>query len=465
MKDKKHHDAPPVDMDGINPIPLSHREMKPTDYSMVFWSSTIIVQIMVIGLYLLYPMGQLNFLQVLGVGIVSSCIISLFASLNGDAGMRYGIPFIVQARSGFGIKGARIVAAFRSVPAIIWNGIGCWIGGMAIESVTQQMFGFGNVWAGFFFILILQAFLAYKGITSIAAFDKWMSILIGGMLIYFFYVVFSTGKVDFTKALEVKGSLGLAFWAGVMGAAANFTTVVLSSSDLIRHINPGPKKKLVGSSMFANFFGIVPPWMFMIISGIIIGLATGATDPIEGLVELAPNKAFGIILLIFIIIAQITSNLTLNIMPPALAVQEMFGITWGKGVIVVAILSVVSAPWILFSSDYFFVFQNIYSSFFGPATAVLIADYYIIRKRKINVELSYDKDGVYQYVNGFSIAGMITLVVGAIVAFIFLDYSWLVGFPFSVVLYTILKKSGIEKKFEDREAALGSEFRDAFHEH
>lgn len=249
-----------------------------------------------------------------------------------------------------------------------------------------------------------------------------------------------------------------------MGAAANFTTVVLSSSDLIRHINPGPKKKLVGSSMYANFFGIVPPWMFMVISGIIIGLASGATDPIEGLVELAPNPAFGIILLIFIIVAQITSNLTLNIMPPAIAVQEMFGLTWGKGVIVVGVLSVVSAPWILFSSDYFFVFQNIYSSFFGPATAVLIADYYIIRKRKINVDLLYDKEGVYNYVNGFSMAGIITLVVGAVVSFTFLDYSWLVGFPFSVVFYTLLKKSGIEKKFEAEEAALGSEFRSSFHE-
>lgn len=463
MKHDKHKEAPAVNMDGINPIPLSHREMSPMDYAMVFWSSTIIVQIMVIGLYLLNPIGQLNFLQVLGVGVVSSCIVSFFASLNGDAGMRYGIPFIIQARSGFGVKGARIVAILRSVPAIAWNGIGCWIGGMAIQSVTQQMFGFGNVWAGFFFILIVQAFLAYEGITSIAAFDKWMSILIGGMLIYFFYVVFSTGKVDFTKALEVKGSLGLAFWAGVMGAAANFTTVVLSSSDLIRHINPGPKKNLVGSSMFANFFGIVPPWMFMIISGIIIGLATGATDPIEGLVELAPNKAFGIILLVFIIIAQITSNLTLNIMPPALALQEMFGLTWGKGVVAVAILSVLSAPWILFSSDYFFTFQNIYSSFFGPATAVLIADYYIIRKKQLNVELLYDKEGTYKYVNGYSMAGMITLVVGAIVSFIFLDYSWLVGFPFSIVFYTLLKKTGIERKFEDEEAALGSEFRTSFH--
>ena len=199
-----------------------------------------------------------------------------------------------------------------------------------------------------------------------------------------------------------------------MWAVANLTTVVLSSSDLIRHINPCLKKKLVGSSLYANFFGIVNPWIFMVISVIIIGLALGATDPIERLVELAPNPAFEIILLIFIIIAQITSNLTLNIMP--------------------------------------------------PATAVLIADYYIIRKRKINVDLLYDKEGVYNYVNGFSMAGIITLVVGAVVSFTFLDYSWLVGFPFSVVFYTLLKKSGIEKKFEAEEAALGSEFRSSFHE-
>lgn len=441
-----------VDLDGINPVPISHRTMSPMDYAMVFWSSTIVVQIMVVGQYLLIPIGKLNFLQVIVVGIVSSIILSFCMTFNGIPGMRYGIPFIIQARTGFGIKGARIIAFVRSIPGICWNGIGCWIGAMSLDAVTQQLFGFGNLWIYFFLILFAQTFLAYKGINSIKWFDIVMSIVIFAMLIYFFYVVLASGKIDFAKALEVKGNWGFAFWAGVMAATANYTTAILNSSDIMRHIKPGSEKKIKANSAFASFFGIIPPWMFMVLSGMLIGLATGAKDPIEGLVQLAPNPLFGIILLIFIILAQVTSNLTLNILPPALAIQDAFGLSWKKGVVIVGFLSVLTAPWLLFSSNYFFLFQNFYSCFLGPGLGVLIADYYFIRKQKLNLDLLYaQEDNIYEYSNGYSPAGMISLIVAAILSFIFINYSWFVGFPSSIIIYTILKKSGIERKYEELE--------------
>ncbi len=448
---------PKVDLDGINPVPISHRTMSPMDYAMVFWSSTIVVQIMVVGQYLLVPIGKLNFLQVIGVGIVSSIILSFCMTYNGIPGMKYGIPFIIQARPGFGVKGAKVIAFIRSVPAICWNGIGCWIGAMSLDAVTQQIFGFGNLWVYFFLILFLQSFLAYKGIKSIKWFDSMMSIVIFAMLIYFFYVVLAAGKIDFAKALQVKGDWGFAFWAGVMAATANYTTVILNSSDIMRHINPGSDEKIKSASAFASFVGIIPPWMFMVLSGMLIGLATGAKDPIEGLVQLSPNPVFGIILLIFIILAQVTSNLTLNILPPALAIQDMFGLSWKNGVVIVGFLSVVTAPWLLFSSDYFFLFQNIYSCFLGPGLGVLIANYYFIKKQKLNVDLLYGKGNVYEYANGYSPAGMIALIVGAILSFIFLNYSWFVGFPSSMIIYTVLKKLGIEKKYEEIEAKYEAE--------
>ena len=202
--------------------------------------------------------------------------------------------------------------------------------------------------------------------------------------------------------------------------------------------------------------------MFMIMSGILIGLATGASDPIQGLVELAPNKIFGVILLLFILLAQITSNLTLNILPPALAIQDVFGLSWKKGVIIVAFASVLTAPWVLFSSNYFFLFQNLYSCLLGPGLGVLIADYYIIRKKQLNVKLLYDNNGIYNYKNGFSVPGMISLVVGGIVSFIFLDYSWLVGFPFTIALYTILKRLGLEKDYEKQEKLEEVDFTHSF---
>lgn len=430
-------------LDSISPVSPNNRPMTKLNYALVFWSSGIIVQVMVIGQYLLYPTGGLNFIQVLIAGFIAAVGIAFFMTLQGHAGMRYGIPFIVQGRSCFGTNGTKIVAILRCIPAIAWNGIGTWIGALALEQVTNSLFGFSSLWAYFFGLIILQSLLAYRGIETISKFNGSMSFIIFAMLLYFFYVVFTTGDIDFTAASQVEGSWGWAWVAGMMAAFANFTTVVLNASDITRQVNP-KGKSILKTSAIANFVGVLPPWMFMIVSGMLIGLATGSKDPIAGLVELSPTPLFGIILLIFIVLAQITSNLTLNILPPALAFQDIMKTSWKGGIIWVAILSVISAPWVLLSSDYFFKFQNIYSSFLGPATAIMIADYFIIRKMNLNVKKLYN-DKEYNYRGGFSFVGMVSLVAGAVASFIFLDYSWFVGFPFTFILFLFLKYLGADE--------------------
>lgn len=441
------NDGAATSRDGLQPVAEAQRPMTQGSYALVFWSSGIIVQIMVIGLYLLHPVGGLNFLQVIAAGIVASLLVALLMTLQGHAGMRYGIPFIVQGRTAFGTQGTKIVAILRCIPAIAWNGIGTWIGALALEQVTASLFGFGNVWGYFFFLLILQSVLAYRGIGTISRFNGAMSLIIFAMLLYFFYVVFAEGSIDFSMASEVPGSWGLLWIAGMMSAFANWTTVILNSSDLTRQVNP-QGRSILRVSAIANFFGVLPPWLFMILSGMLIGLATGSTDPIAGLVELAPNPAFGIVLLVFIILAQITSNLTLNILPPALAFQDILKVSWHGGILCVAVLSVATAPWYLFSSDYFFKFQNFYSSFLGPATAIMLADYFLLRRTRLDLDRLYDETA-YRYAGGFSPAGMLSLVAGAVVSFLFLDYSWLVGFPFTLAFFLIVKKAGLDARFQD----------------
>lgn len=439
-----------VDLEGLSPIPITHRAMSPFSYATVMWSSTIIVQIMVIGLYLIPPHGRLNIVQTFIVGIISALIVSTMMALNGEPGLKYGIPFVIQTRAAFGTTGAKVVGFIRSMPAICWNGIASWIGAEALLVITKELFGFGNVWIYFIFVLVLQAILSWNGVVSIKWFDSIVSFLIFGLLAYFFIAAFATGKVDFTTALNFKGTWGLAFIAGIMGATANYTTVMLNISDLMRHVKPKSlkNKDVRAAGFFGNYVGVIPPWMVMFFSGIVISLATGATDPIQGLLQLAPNKFFGVLVMVFVVMAQVSSNLTEDIVPPAMAFQDVFKLTWRQGVVVVTVLSVLTFPWLLFSSKYFFVYQNIYSSFLGPILGVLIADYFVFRKRTYNLEELYDGEK-YQYKRGFSPLACITMICGAIVSFIFLNYSWLVGFPFSFFLYIILKRyTRLERKYE-----------------
>ncbi|MEW9673642.1 NCS1 family transporter [Ammoniphilus sp. 3BR4] len=442
-----------VDLDALNPIPEKDRPMGPVSYMMVMWSSAIIVQVMVIGTFLLK--NGLNLAQTIWVGIVSAILVSIFMTLNGTAGIKYGIPFAIQARSSFGYKGAKLPHVLRTIPAIAWYGIGTWIGAISINTVMTIIFGTPDLkYLYFFLLIVLQTYLAYKGIKSIKWFDAVMSIIIFIMLTYFLWSVFANGKIDFNQYSSVPGSWGFLFWAGVAGAVANFSTVMLNSSDLVRHIKPATQT----SNAIGNFGGIIPPWMFMVLSGMIIFMGTGNDDPIAALVALSPNPTFGIILLIFIILAQVTSNLTLNILPPALVFQDLFKMKWSTGVILTGILSFVSMPWVLFTSEMFFKFQNVYSSFLGPILGIMLADYWLLRKQRLNVTALYhEESGAYRYAGGISPAAYLAMFIGAAISFWQLEIAWLVGLPSGFVIYFILKQMGMERKYEQAEQTASGE--------
>ncbi|QTQ35419.1 Putative purine-cytosine permease [Aromatoleum petrolei] len=66
--------------------------------------------------------GQLNMLQAAAAIAIGCFVIGIALAINGAAGHKYGIPFMVQARSAFGFAGTRFPGFVRAVPAVVWFG-------------------------------------------------------------------------------------------------------------------------------------------------------------------------------------------------------------------------------------------------------------------------------------------------------------------------------------------------------
>ena len=64
--------------------------------------------------------GSLNLIQATLAIAIGCFVIGIALVLNGAAGYKYGIPFMVQARSAFGFTGTRLPGLVRAVPAIVW---------------------------------------------------------------------------------------------------------------------------------------------------------------------------------------------------------------------------------------------------------------------------------------------------------------------------------------------------------
>ena len=424
-----------VDINGLLPVPEDQRAMNAPSYVLCFWSTAIIIQVATIGTYMLQD--GMNFWQLILVGIISGLLVAFFATVNSAPGLKDGIPFVVQIRSSFGYTGAKVVYWLRIIPAICWYRIGSWIGALAIDQVMITLFNMNSMpflWLGV--LTVVHIILGWKGVSQIAWFNAVVSLVIVVVLSYFFYVVFRDGSLDFTPYIERPWDWGFTFFAAISAATANWATVMLNNSDLTRQLRPGTMK----NSFISNVLGIFPPWQLMVCFGMFIFIATGNDDPIVGLMALAPNQFMGILLLIFIVLAQITSNLTTSLLPAALALRDTFKISWQAGAVISSLLSVITFPWVLFDAEWFFVFQNVYSSFLGPMLGIMICDFWIVSKRKCDVDGLYKPETKkYQYYKGFSISAFVTLIICAIISFVNLGVAWLIGWPCSFVFYYILK--------------------------
>ena len=89
----------------------------------------------------------MNWWQALLTVFLGNLIVLIPMTLNAHPGTAYGIPFPVLLRASFGTRGANIAALLRGVVACGWFGIQTWFGGAALHATLAIIFGF-DVTAG-----------------------------------------------------------------------------------------------------------------------------------------------------------------------------------------------------------------------------------------------------------------------------------------------------------------------------
>src|SRR5699024_10438123 len=112
-----------------------------------------------------------------------------------------------------------------------------------------------------------------------------------------------------------------------------------------------------------HWVGFVPITTFMGVIGLMVAGATGSWDPVKVFVEASPNTTVLIVLLIFIALAQVTTNVINNAIPSTYVIMDLFKTSYVKTTIGVGIAAVLVFPWKIASSGVFLLFVEIYSGF------------------------------------------------------------------------------------------------------
>jgi NCS1 family nucleobase:cation symporter-1 len=176
------------------------------------------------------------------------------------------------------------------------------------------------------------------------------------------------------------------------------------------------------------------------------------TDPVETVARL--DNTFAVVLgALTFMIATIGINIVANFVSPAFDFSNVDPqrISWRTGGMIAAVGSVLITPWNLYSSPEVIHYTlDTLGAFIGPLYGVLIADYYLVARRKIDVDALYtlSPQGRYHFTRGYNPVAIGVTVLGAgaamtLVLFGSADaaaYSWFVGAILAFVLYLPLSR-------------------------
>ncbi|WP_207389160.1 NCS1 family transporter [Marinobacter halodurans] len=415
--------------------PQETRIMGRTSYLLAWFGGCVSIGTFTMGSSVV---GTLNLLQATLAIAIGCFVIGAALTLNGAAGYKYGIPFMVQARSAFGFSGTRLPGLVRAVPAIVWYGFQSWIGAGALNMVSTTLFGFDNLVFYFITFQFLQIGLSVMGFQGIKWLENVGSAFILASLVYMFYsTVQRYGAVLSANLLDMEGSWGLPFWGATMLFLGIYSTMILNVSDYVREHKHG-----TGPGLLTTLYSmsILPCTLFMGLIGFMVSEATGIADPIQVFANAVDNTPLLMTTLMFIAFAQVTTNVLNNVVPPTYVLMDVFKLSFRPATVIVGLLAFATFPWELVkdgSAAGLQLFVQTYSAFLGPIFAILVVDYYLIRGRTLDLGKLYDTQGPYQGVN---YAALIATAIGAVVALSFSAVSWYASLvPAGLTYYLLMQ--------------------------
>jgi NCS1 family nucleobase:cation symporter-1 len=154
-----------------------------------------------------------------------------------------------------------------------------------------------------------------------------------------------------------------------------------------------------------------------------------------------------VLVLIMIALAQWTTNIGANILPPAFIFANVGApvVSFKMGCLICGVLGLLIQPW-KFADQLVTVF-SIISALLGAVAGIMICDYYIIRKRKIDLEALYDPNSYYKYWKGYNPAAYIAFIVGCILGLWWLEGSYFISIFSALFIYYIFMKVWVLKKY------------------
>lgn len=482
---KKMVSGPAFENPDLAPTTSAERTWRLKDFAVLWISLSACIPTYMLASSLID--GGMNWWQAVLTILLGNVIVLLPMVLNAHAGTRYGIPFPVYCRAAFGILGANVPALLRALVACGWFGIQTWIGGKAIYLVlvafVPGLKELPMTWLGinaaqlacflaFWGINLVIIYLGIESIRLLLNIKAPLLIALGLALLTWAYVQAGgwgpilSQESQFAPGGPKAGQFWAAFFPALTGMIGFWATLALNIPDFSRYAR-SQRDQILGQALglpttmgLFSFIGVA------VTSATVVIYGKAIWDPVD-LLEHFQSPLVLVAAMLSLCLATLATNIAANVVSPANDFANLWPrrISFRIGGLITALVGIAIHPWKLVEdpSGYIFKWLIAYSALLGAVGGVLIADYFLIRRTRLDVDDLYRRGGRYWYAAGFNpralvalAAGIAPCVPGFLAAVNLVEvtavwseiyhYAWFISFGIAFGLYRVLMMGATGEK-------------------
>lgn len=383
---------------------------------MIWLAANLVVTTLLTGTLLVPAVSFATALTMIVLGTLGGAVV---LTLVGNIGTRTGLPTMALTRGAFGTRGSLLPVTANVVILMGWSWVQAMLAGVTVDYLVDSLTGFSNPILFSVLCQTIVVLIAILGHEGIARVEPWLAVLMLAIIAWIFVIAFTSFTPAAFQAIPIDTSIGyspVTVLDIVIATAISWTVLSADFNRLARSSTAG----VVGSGVGYTLSTVIAMTLGVTAIGYVILNNNDAVafDPAT-IVE-----AFGAPLAIVIFLSVMATNtmvvygMTTSVVNAPIGGRFRFLPT----ALVLGLISIIGSTWLALLAQ-FTDFLTVIGAFFVPVFAIMIVDYYLVKRSSYNADILRSRDGRYWYSAGVNWIAVAAWAIGAVASYLW-TYVW-----------------------------------------
>ena len=390
--------------------------------------------------------------------LLANAALAIVMTLTADIGTEHGLSFAVYLRAPFGTVGTHLPAVSRGIVAAIWFGVQTYLGALAINGIVEYFTGFSAWFLWYVVFALVQIVNTAMGIKAVERLAAIAAPAIIAVSLWMYFTLEDLARAQGQNIWNFVGDTPISAFSLFVANMAFWSALAVDIPNLTRFVKTeGGARSFArrNKNVFvAQFVALPVTQTFVALIGAVSFIAAGDWNPVTVIQGQSTGFTL-VVLLALVVLAQWSTNNAANLIPAALTFVNAGAprLHYKWAVALAGVVGTLAMPWLILNN--LFTFLGYYGALLSAVGGIMIADYYAVRRRRLNVPGLYETHGQFRFTGGVNPAGLIAWLVAGGLALWQLEYAYLVGLPVGFLVYLLLMKVWIVPRYPQAEITSG----------